>query len=523
MTQSTAFEILKTGTNVFLTGEPGSGKTYLVNQYIAYLRSQGMSVAITASTGIAATHISGVTIHSWSGIGIRDQLTQRDLEFLAENERLAKKIRGTSVLIIDEISMLDAGTLDMVEQVCRTIRRTAQPFGGLQVVLVGDFFQLPPITRLGEGEARFAFSAAAWTESMFEVCYLTEQHRQTDTALASVLAAIRAGAIVQETVAHLTTRRVTHHDDQAAPTKLYSHNADVDRINADKLEQLPGRSQVFAMTTKGANPKIAQLIRGCLSPERLELKKGAAVMCTRNNPELGFVNGTLGTIIDFDPTDGYPVIKTRHGRVMTIPPAEWAIEDGEKVSAMIVQIPLRLAWAITVHKSQGMSLDAAVMDLSRSFAYGQGYVALSRVRTLEGLFLLGWNDRALMIDPAIQDQDLVMRAQSAQTEQTWNDRSSEAKALQHRDFIRVATGMPQVTGPHAGHSVKNEAPTGEYMERVTRIRQKYPQAYTPWTSAADEHLADLFQAELKVSDIADRLERQPGAIRSRLKHLGLTG
>jgi ATP-dependent exoDNAse (exonuclease V) alpha subunit len=161
MTQATALSILKAGGNVFLTGEPGSGKTYLVNAYIRYLRDHDIRVAITASTGIAATHIGGSTIHSWSGIGIRTALSAHDVETIANTDRLAKQIQNTHVLIIDEISMLDASTLDMVEQVCRATRKSAAPFGGLQVILVGDFFQLPPVSKHGDAPAQFAFTAAS--------------------------------------------------------------------------------------------------------------------------------------------------------------------------------------------------------------------------------------------------------------------------------------------------------------------------------------------------------------------------
>lgn len=517
MTQATALAIIKTGTNVFLTGEPGSGKTYVVNQYIAYLRTHGINVAITASTGIAATHISGVTIHSWSGIAIQTSLTEDELDHLASNKRLVKKIRGAQVLVIDEISMLAAGTLDLVERVCRRLRSRPEPFGGLQVVLVGDFFQLPPIRQSEEEPAQFAFASASWGEALFDICYLTEQHRQSDQALSSILAGIRGGALSETITGHLTTRRVAEHDDAKVPTKLYTHNADVDRINTEKLESLKGEVKIFSMTTKGEKRKVEQLIRGCLSPEQLELKLGAAVMCTRNNPELGFVNGTLATVVDFDPAEGYPIIKTRAGRLITVPPAEWTIEEGEKFTAVITQIPLRLAWAMTVHKSQGMSLDAAIMDLSKSFTYGQGYVALSRVRTLEGLFLLGWNQRALMIDPAIQEQDAVMRTDSGATEGSWLAQTAEQQHKRQNDFILSAGGRLQA---------HQEVHDGAYLtshSRTHHIRQQHPNAYMPWTPEDDALLTDMYRGETTIKKIAATLARQTGAIRSRLMKLGLTG
>lgn len=522
MTQVTALAILQTGTNVFLTGEPGSGKTHLVNAYIKYLRGRGIRVAVTASTGIAATHLNGSTIHSWSGIGIRKTLTKHDLKQLVDKERLASKIRSTHVLIIDEISMLDAARLDLVDMVFMAVRGKAQPFGGLQVVVVGDFYQLPPVARPGEPPPRFAFTAAAWQRADFHVCYLTEQHRQSDKILSKVLADIRGDTVSEQTLVHLTERRTAHHDDTTIPTKLYTHNTDVDRQNTDKLSKLSEESRTFRMTTKGPKPLVEQLIRGCLSPETLELKIGAAVMCTRNNPELGFVNGTLGTVIDFDGDEGYPVIKTGQGRTLTIPPMDWSIDEGDKVLAKVTQIPLRLAWAITVHKSQGMSLEVAVLDLSKSFAYGQGYVALSRVRSLQGLYLLGWNGHSLKIDPQIHAQDQRMREQSVATEQAWQAVAEPERQKQREDFIVACGGKLRVRKHHRLSAGKHDhSPSGDDTGRLARIREKYPQAYAPWTPADDERLMKLHQESMTAKELAEVFQRQPSAIRSRLRHLGL--
>ena len=182
MTQDEALAILKTGLNVFLTGEPGSGKTHTINQYVAWLRERGVEPAVTASTGIAATHINGMTIHSWSGIGIKRDMTDYDIELIHSREKTARRIVEAKVLIIDEISMLDAATLGSVDRVLRTLRRRTlqaeQPFGGLQVIFVGDFFQLPPVSK--NEQAKFAFESSAWKEANPVICYLSEQHRQED-------------------------------------------------------------------------------------------------------------------------------------------------------------------------------------------------------------------------------------------------------------------------------------------------------------------------------------------------------
>lgn len=182
MLQPLALSLLKSGRNVFLTGQAGSGKTYVINQYVRWLWSCGIQVAITASTGIAATHIGGVTIHSWSGTGIKDHLSDHDMELLQQKEHLHKNITKAKVLIIDEISMLSANTIDMVDRVVKMIRRDGRAFGGMQVIFVGDFFQLPPVMKMNpdgtESNKRFAFAANARKEANLTMCYLHTQHRQ---------------------------------------------------------------------------------------------------------------------------------------------------------------------------------------------------------------------------------------------------------------------------------------------------------------------------------------------------------
>lgn len=434
MTQADALAILKTGVNVFLTGEPGAGKTHTINAYVAYLRSCGVDPAITASTGIAATHIGGMTIHSWSGIGIRSRLTYDDIETMMRNARLVKRVKKAHVLIIDEISMLDAGTIDLVNQACRAVRKSPLPFGGMQVVLVGDFFQLPPVSR--NGQAAFAFAAEAWQAADFTVCYLSEQHRQEDPAFLDVLSAIRVGEVTEDHVALLQERQVEPSANaDVILTKLYSHNADVDQMNAKELQRLPGTARAFTMRAYGAPPLIEQLMRGCLSPEELSLKVGARVMFTKNNFERGYVNGTIGQISGFDSETKYPVVRLRSGKDVTAEPADWSVEMDGKPLASVVQVPLRLAWAMTVHKSQGMSLDAAYVDLSGAFAYGQGYVALSRVRSLKGLYLGGLNQRALEVDAVVAEADAAFRKASIKSEKALHKQAPASREKAQQAFI----------------------------------------------------------------------------------------
>lgn len=438
MTQDAAYNICKTGANVFLTGEPGSGKTHTVNRYVKYLRSHAIEPAITASTGIAATHIGGMTIHSWSGIGIKDKLSTQDLNTIASRNYIEKRIKKTNVLIIDEISMLGANSLSMVDLVCKKIKGNEKPFGGIQVVLVGDFFQLPPIANRGE-KSLFAFESKIWDELNLSICYITEQHRQDDDQFLSVLTAMRSGNVEEEHFAHITNRMNQKQDDSLEITKLFSHNADVDRINSARLDQIESKAFDFNMTSFGKRKVVDTLKKGCISPEQLTLKVGAVVMFTKNNPAQGFVNGTLGKVIDFDDEFGRPVVQIRN-KIVIAEPMEWMIEENGMILASISQIPLRLAWAITIHKSQGMSMDAAVMDLSRVFEYGQGYVALSRVRRLKGLYLLGCNNNALLVHPDIIVKDKEFRLLSDKTMDKFSSISKDDLLVLYENFITKCGG-----------------------------------------------------------------------------------
>jgi hypothetical protein len=451
MTQDEAFSILQTGANVFLTGEPGSGKSHMVNRYVAYLRSCGVEPSITASTGIAATHIGGMTIHAWSGIGVKSKISNYDLDQMQQKDRLVRRLRAARVLIIDEISMLSGDTLSLVEQVCRALRDSTEPFGGLQVVLVGDFFQLPPIMPRAETEAvksisldgeewsPFAFMGAAWQKADPVICYLTEQHRQEDEVFLKALSAIRRGEVT-DAVRTCFNDRCIEPPAEHEHTKLYTHNFAVDRLNDARLATLPGERHNFDMVASGAPGIVEGLKRGCLSPETLSLKVGAKVMFTKNSIDGKFVNGTTGEVTGFSKITGFPQVTLHNGKFIDTEVAEWSIFDGMKPLGMIKQIPLRLAWAITIHKSQGMSLDAAVIDLTSAFEFGQGYVALSRVRTLAGLYLLGYNERALQVHPDVFAKDIQFRAESEKARYDFAALGEEKLTELHGQFIETIGG-----------------------------------------------------------------------------------
>ncbi len=440
MTQKEALEILKMGENVFLTGAAGSGKTYLLNEYIKFLRQNNVDVGITASTGIAATHMGGMTIHSWSGLGIRDALTEYDLEDLETKKYLQDRLTNTSVLIIDEISMLDHRRLDLVERIARHLKKSQLPFGGIQVILCGDFFQLPPIHKTGEPETFFSYRSEAWRKLNLKICYLEEQHRHKDDKFIKILNGIRKNFLSEESLGHLKSRMPTHAGHNAEiksavePTKLHTHNMDVDSINESELNKLPGELNVFSMETKGRGPLVEALKKSCLAPETLRLKMGARVMFVKNNFENGYANGTLGKVIALDMSG--PKIMTTTGKIITPEKVSWIVEEEGKRKAEIMQFPLRLAWAITVHKSQGMSLDAVEVDLSKSFERGMGYVALSRVRSLEGLRLVGLNKNALEVRGDILEFDEELKDSSKHDEKWLNSLSDKDVEEKQKEFLK---------------------------------------------------------------------------------------
>lgn len=603
MLQIEALEILKTGANVFLTGVPGAGKTYVINQYTNWLLDKGIYPAITASTGIASTHIGGNTIHSFSGIGIEKDLDEYKIEKIMEREKLVKKIQNTNVLIIDEISMLDAATLDNVNKVLKAIKDPTKAFGGVQIIFVGDFFQLPPVTRQGEAMKYFAFHSQAWKEARPLTCYLEEQFRQTDETFTKLLLAIRENNIDEmhveileelkmkthkklglktptptlpqgegeeptiqypdinnEIHIHSYNKNLTstarqnrqnpteaeekfwemvrdnkigfefqrqkpiknfildfyikekslgieidggYHDNESdkardeertqvlndlgvqvlrftneevnAITKtdlflkinsvegvpipngegagvgvinseaqtndileLHSHNKNVDEINNLKLAKIKSKEFVFKMETYGRASLVEGLVRNCLSPEILKLKKGAKVIFTKNDIEGKYVNGTMGVVEELD--DIGIVVLTNKKQLIELKKEEWAIEEDGKVKARILQYPLRLAWAITVHKSQGMSLDEAIIDLGQTFEYGQGYVALSRVRSLDGLFLKDYNAKSLRVNEAISEFDEKIRKDSRFIQEKFQTADKKKLNTTQKSFIEKIGG-----------------------------------------------------------------------------------
>ena len=509
MKQALALEIMLSGENVFLTGAAGSGKTFTLNQFIKLAKNSGKKVSVTATTGLAATHLGGNTIHTWSGIGIYDYLSRKFFEKFPKTR--AEIIKNTDILVIDEISMLHDFRLDMVEEICRTIRQNDKPFGGIQVILCGDFFQLPPINRAGGRTGGFAIHSNAWKLAEFTICYLEENHRQKNDELSEILNALRADDLRQKHAQSLLDRidsepNFESDDFSKNLTELHTTNIDVDKINEQKLTELEGEEFHFAQTTTGAKNYIETLQKSVLAPELLRLKKGALVMAVKNVQNRQYVNGSIGKVIDFERSTDYPIVQFRNGKIITMVPETWEMRDGEKKRASIMQIPLRLAYAITVHKSQGMTLDAARIDLRKAFSEGMGYVALSRVRSLDRLYLLGINRTALMVSEEARKIDFILKNESLKAEKRFSHLKEVAKKREAGEIVEV---QPSKT---------------TWAEKLEKMRQEYPNAYRAWRLVDDSKLQEMvfengkIDADL-IAKLSKELGRHKGSIVARIKKL----
>ena len=502
MKQETALKLMKAGENVFLTGSAGAGKTYTLNQYINYLKARKVPVAITASTGIAATHMNGMTIHTWAGIGIKDTLSDDDLKRMKERKYLKEHLENAQVLIIDEISMLHAKQLNLVNQVLKYFKESDEAFGGIQVIAAGDFFQLPPVGKNSEqNRDKFCFMSNAWVEAKFRVCYLTEQHRQDDSALNDILNAIRAQNIQQQ---HIQALHDTRHQDIGDTfTRLYTHNMDVDSINFQHLNAIEGADHQFVAVTDGNEKLIETLKSSVRAPDELTLKKHAKVMFVKNNFDMGYINGSLGEVVGFEEDDEMgmlPKVKMTDGTTLLVAPETWSVDnEGGKTIASLQQVPLRLAWAITIHKSQGMTLEAAEINLSHTFEKGQGYVALSRLKSINGLRLLGFNEQALELDSLAIKADRRFQELSNEAEQHYADTDL---TQQHNAFIRHCGGTLNAT-----EIERNE-------KKIARNAGK-----TNYASATLDETRELFENGYEIQDIAVERGLTPATIINHLARL----
>lgn len=499
MKQGVALEVMLLGENVLLTGPAGSGKTFVLNQFIRLAKNEGKYVSVTATTGLAATHLGGSTIHSWSGMGIQDSIADGFVDHISKGRR--EIIEKTDVLIIDEISMLHDFRLDIIDQICRGVRAKDEPFGGIQIIMSGDFFQLPPINRGDSRAGGFVVNSEAWKEIDPVICYLEEQYRQDDDKLLDILNSLRAGELRRHHAESLLERVEAIPPEDEDFTELHTVNVDVDKLNESKLDLLDGDELFYTQSTTGASSYVDNLKRSVLAPEVLRLKKGALVMAVKNSQDKKYVNGSIGTVIDFEEATEYPIVEFRNGKVVTMQPDSWELRDGEKKRASISQIPLRLAWAITVHKSQGMTLDMAKIDLRKAFVEGMGYVALSRVKSLDSLFLAGINQMALRVSGDAQLIDGELRAKAM----------SDRKRFAHLEEIAKKRDLK------ASKKSNKKTSVSGWADKIAKMRETHPNAYRPWLKTDDELLKEKFQNGFDVKELSDLLGRHESSIKMRLQ------
>ncbi|ELP91870.1 hypothetical protein EIN_397800 [Entamoeba invadens IP1] len=385
--QKTIVDSAMRGESFFFTGAAGTGKSHVLRVIVAALRRNGKNVFVTASTGVAACNISGMTVHSFFGIGIGSGTVEELLNKVKKDSIAKARIRSADVLVIDEISMIDDRLFDKIETISRVICDSPKPFGGIQVILCGDFFQLPPVS--SDGLKRFAFEGEQWNKVVRRMYNLSVVHRQKDKEFIYVLNKIRYGT-VDEWCLNKLRERIDQEKKGETYTILFSKLNDVDETNSWKLKELHNESKLFKAKDSGNT----QLFKTSKVPTTLELKIGAFVMVTKNiSIEKNLANGSLGVVIGFDDENTFgnipvPVVKFEFG-TFSIKETKWEVDVGGKAAATRVQIPLQLAWAISIHKSQGMTLERAIVRIDNVFANGQAYVALSRIKSLEGLCIKG--------------------------------------------------------------------------------------------------------------------------------------
>lgn len=398
--QKSVLEVVKSGRNVFFTGGAGVGKSFLIKKVIGALPPD--STYVTASTGVAAYHIGGMTLHAFAGVGSGQGSFEKCLE-------LAKKRKGNNDcwrkckhLIIDEISMVDGRFFELLEAIGRAIKGNKRPFGGIQLIVAGDFLQLPPVCK-GRGEKRhYCFQTEAWRQTMTVNIQLTIVKRQSDEKFIEILNNLRRGRCgeVEANMLKATAQNNIERDGIVA-TKLCTHTQDVTKINNEQLGKLPGPIQVF--NAIDSDPGLSAILDNQLPvPSKMELKIGAQVMLMKNlNVQNGLVNGARGRVVAFDRTSNRPIVQFACGVLETIANEKWTAKMAGGMMLTRKQLPLKLAWAFSIHKSQGMTLDCVEMTLSKVFECGQAYVALSRAKSLDSVRILDFSPKCIQADPLV--------------------------------------------------------------------------------------------------------------------------
>ncbi|XP_046969470.1 ATP-dependent DNA helicase PIF1 [Vanessa cardui] len=395
--QQRVLEACLSGKNIFFTGSAGTGKSFLLKRIVSALPPD--VTMPTASTGVAACHIGGTTLHAFAGIGDGSGSLEKLCEKAIKLPLVAQKWRKCKHLIIDEISMVDGMYFEKLEAVARHVRKNDKPFGGIQLILCGDFLQLPPVVDKEKSAKRFCFQTSCW-EKCVELCFeLKEVHRQTDQEFISILNSIRIGRVTKEINERLLqTASQKIESDGILATRLCSHTNDSKMINNSKLRDLDGEEKLFS--AQDSDNATTLLDMQTVAPSKLLLKVGAQVMLLKNiNVNAGLVNGARGVVVRFE--EGLPVVRFKNKKEYTARTERWYVKNSNGTLLCRRQVPLNLAWAFSIHKSQGLTLDCVEMSLSKIFEAGQAYVALSRAQSLETLRVLDFDSRHVWANPDV--------------------------------------------------------------------------------------------------------------------------
>jgi ATP-dependent DNA helicase PIF1 len=461
--QRAVYDHVVGGGNLFLTGGGGVGKSYLIS-LIHQEVSKRKTVQLCALTGCAALLLGhgAKTLHSWAGIGLGKEDVQALFVKIRRNGRAMRNWLSVGLLVIDEVSMMTAELLDKLDALAQRIRKNGRPFGGIQVLLVGDFYQLPPVRRGGGGEPWYAFEAACWSSVVPHAMELTVIHRQKEAAFQQILIEARRGELSAASCAALRERMaVDWQSGKIRPTLLFPRRAEVDLINERNFQALTGRKETYAagLVLNGGKAPAGFDVRGEAfqrylqsvdtdAPYVLEvsLVVDAQVMLIANvDPTAGLVNGSRGVVVGYCASTGNPVVEFLNGRREVVGRHAWPLEEYPWVSR--TQIPLRLAYAFTIHKSQGASLDSALVDIgSGNFEVGQAYVALSRVRSLEALYVYDFEPRVFQAHRSVVAFYAALRALPAVADEQKEEHAAPAPApvadTAPADAAPAEPGMP---------------------------------------------------------------------------------
>ncbi len=393
--QFQALELMQSGENIFLTGGAGSGKSYVTRCFMEDMNSKDFP--ILASTGTAAVLVGGRTFHGFFGLGIMEGGPEKTFEKASLDARLMKRLRQVEGVIIDEVSMISSQALETAESLARHARNNTLPWGGLRVICVGDFSQLPPVS--SEKIKPWAFLSSAWKNSGFIPFQLHHNQRVQENLFLDVLADVRQGKVTDQVRQFLNSKLQKHDPTDTAP-RLFPRRAQAESFNQMRLQQLTGEMFESASIYLGLEKQIETLKKMSPVPDLLQLKEGASVMFLQNDPQRRWVNGTRGTVVQCEPDK--IIVEKLHGRDVTVEKSSFSMLDADgQVIASVINFPLVLSYATTIHKSQGATLDDLWVDLRSLWEPGQAYVALSRLRTSQGLKLTSWTESSIKVDPVV--------------------------------------------------------------------------------------------------------------------------